>query len=63
MPDVFADGLGKLKEMQVMINVKSEAIPRFFKARPIPYALNEEVENDLDRLQQDGILEPVQFEE
>ena len=29
VPDVF--GLGKLIEMQVKINVKSEAIPRFFK--------------------------------
>ena len=60
---VFAEGLGKLKEMQVKINVKSEAIPRFFKARSIPYALKEKVENQLDRLQQEGIIEPVQFAE
>ena len=63
VPDVFAEGLGKLKEMQVKINVKSGTIPRFFKARPIPYALKEKVENELDRLQQEVIIEPVQFAE
>ena len=63
VPDVFADGLGKLKEMQVNINVKSEAIPRFSKATPIPYALKKKVENELDRLQQEGIIESVQFAE
>lgn len=63
VPDVFAEGLGKLKEMQVKINVKSDAIPRFFKARPIPYALKEKVEHEIDRLQQEGIIEPVQFSE
>ena len=62
VPNVFVEGLGKLKEMQVKINVKSETIPRFFKARPIPYALKEKVEKELDRLQQEGI-EPVQFAE
>ena len=49
VPDVFAEGLGKLKELQVKINVKRGTIRRFFKARPIPYALKEKVENELDK--------------
>ena len=63
VPGVFSEGLGKLKDVQVKINVKNGAIPRFFKARPIPYALKEKVENELDRLQHEGIIEPVQFSE
>ena len=63
VPGVFSEGLGKLKDVQVKIHVKNGAIPRFFKARPIPYALKEKVENELDRLQHEGIIEPVQFSE
>ena len=53
VPNVFVEGLGKLKELQVKINVKSETIPRFFKARHIPYAMKEKVEKELARLQQE----------
>ena len=63
VPGVFSEGLGKLKDVQVKIHVKNGAIPRFFKARPIPYALKEKVENELDRLQHEGIIELVQFSE
>ena len=63
VPGVFSEGLGELKDVQVKIHVKNGAIPRFFKARPIPYALKEKVENELDRLQHEGIIEPVQFSE
>ena len=38
-----------------------EAAPRFFKPRSVPYAMKGKVEEELERLQKLGIIEPVQF--
>ncbi|XP_060071980.1 uncharacterized protein K02A2.6-like [Ylistrum balloti] len=53
-PVVFKDELGTLKD---------DANPRFIKARPIPYALKEKVERELDRLVNEGITERVEHSE
>ena len=58
--DVF-EGLGELKGHRAKISVDPSAQPRFCKARPVPYALREKVDQELDRLQSEGIIEPVQF--
>ena len=63
VPDVFKEGIGEHKGMKVNIHVKDDATPRFHKARPVPYAMKEKVEDELKRLQETGIIEPVQFSE
>ena len=63
VPDVFKEGIVELKGMKVNIHVKDDATPRFHKARPVPYAMKEKVEDELKRLQETGIIEPVQFSE
>ena len=40
--------------------VDPNATPKFFSARSVPYALREQ---ELDRVLQDGVLEPVEFSE
>ena len=58
---VFQEGLGKLKGYKAKITLDPKAIPRFCKARPVPYALKAKVEDELDRLTAEGIIEPRQF--
>ena len=58
---VFRDGLGTVQGMKAKIHVKEQAQPQFYRARTVPYAIREKVEADLDRLEQEGIIEPVQF--
>ena len=60
---VFEEGLGKLKGYTAKIHVDPGATPRFCKARPVPYALKSMVEEELDRLQKEDIIEPVQYAE
>ena len=56
---VFQEGLGRLKDTMVHIGVRPDAKPKFCKARPVPYALQDRLDNELDRLVREGIYEPV----
>lgn len=61
--DLFKDGYGKIKDFRAKIRVQSEAKPIFHKPRPIPYALRESVEKELERLQKNGIITQVERSE
>ena len=43
--------------------MKPDARPKFCKARPVPYALQEAVEAEYNRLESEGIVERVEFSE
>ena len=60
-PGLFQDGLGTVKDCQVTLSVKPQAVPKFFKARAVPYALREVIEKDLERLQSLGVITKVNF--
>ena len=47
--------------MEATIHVPSNVQPHFYKARPLPYAMKEKVEQELDRLQKAGVITPVEF--
>ena len=59
--EVFKDELGLVIGMTAKIHVDPQAQSRFCKARSVPYALRGKVEQELERLEQDGIVTPVQF--
>ena len=61
--EVFGGGLGTMRGTTAKIYVDPEATPKFMKARPVPYALKAKVEKELDRLQSEGIISPVEFTE
>ena len=64
--DVFSQGtpnspeeLGALQDKKVHIDMKDEFKPRFYKARPVAYALKDRIDVELDRLIKLGIYTPV----
>lgn len=58
---LFREQLGTLKDASAKLFVPLQAQPRFYKPRPVAYALKSKVEKELDRLQEAGIIKPVQF--
>ena len=61
--ELFQDELGLVKEVKTKIYVDPIAQPRYYKPRPVPYALYTKVEQELERLELEhvGIIKPVQF--
>ena len=57
--DVFRPELGKFTDCELSLLVEDSVHPRFFKARPLPYALRERVDQELDRLIRLGVITPV----
>ena len=50
-----------MKGVTAKIYVDPEAQPRFCKPRSVPFALRDKVNNELERLEKAGVIEPVQF--
>ena len=61
--NVFKDGMGCIKGTSAKFVVRSDATPKFYGARPVPYSLRPKVEEELNRLERDGIITPVEFSE
>ena len=53
---LFRDKLGTLKGTTAKLHVYPQSRPRFYKSRPVPYAMRERVEQEIERLKQEGIL-------
>ena len=61
--NIFQPGLGKMKNTKIKIELKPDVKPKYCKARPVPYALCNKIDNELDRLVKENILKPVEFSE
>lgn len=59
--NVFSPGLGKFNKSLATINLKEGTVPKFFRARPLPYALQNKIENELNRLADANIIIPVDY--
>ena len=60
---VFDSDLGTIKDFKARIYLKPDSTPKFFKPRPIAYALKPKVEVEIDRLIHTGVLVPVTHSE
>ena len=58
-PQVFEHGLGELRNVKVKLDVDRTVHPRFFKPRPLPFAIREKVDKQLKKEIAMGVLEPV----
>ena len=57
--DVFKEELGLLKDIQASVKVDETAPPRFHKPRPVPFALRNKVEEQLDKQVEEGNSSPL----
>lgn len=57
--DLFSPGLGLIKGYPVHLQLREGTVPRFCKARSVPYALRESVNEEIARLVDTGILTQV----
>lgn len=60
-PQVFQEGLGTLKEVQTRLTLKPGSTPKFFLPRSVPYALKGAIEQELEKLERQGIVESVRY--
>ena len=58
---LFQPVLGMLEGYEAKIVVDPEPRPRLCKASFVAYAMQAQVEKELERLQAEGIIEPVEF--
>lgn len=61
--EVFDGKLGTYKGDKAKIHVKENATPKYFKARSVPFALKDQIGEELDRLEKEGTIEKVQYSE
>ena len=58
---VFKNELGTITCAKAEIHVDPQVPPSFHRPRPVPFALKQKVEIELERLQREGIIHPRQF--
>jgi len=61
--EVFSETLGTITPFQAKLNVAKDATPKCFKPHSVPFALRERVEKELDRLENEGVLEKTTYSE
>ena len=59
--DVFQESLGCCTKAKAVLKLKPDAKPVFRPKRPVPYAALDIVEAELTRLQDAGVIEPVNY--
>ncbi|XP_047998120.1 uncharacterized protein LOC125235564 [Leguminivora glycinivorella] len=61
--ELFSGGLGRFRGGKATLRVREGATPVFCRARPLPYALRDRVEAELDEMLRCGVIEPVDTSE
>ena len=59
--EIFQKELGTLKGVKVNLVVPENTAARFYKPRPVPYAIRGAIEKDLERLESLGVIERTNY--
>ena len=59
--DVFEDKLGKCTKSKVSIHLKNDTKPILYNTRPLPFAVKQKVQNEIDRLVDLGVLQKINY--
>ena len=59
--EVFRDELGQMADLTARLKLKEDAEPVFMKARPVPYALQDDVDKELKKWEDIGIAERIEY--
>ena len=62
-PEVFSAGLGKCTKIEAKFELKENTHPIFRKKRNVPFTATKEINKELDRIVNMGILSKVEFSE
>ena len=62
-PKLYAEGLGRLQGIKPHLTLKPGAVPKFCRARTVPYSLRKAIEEELDSMVAEGLAERVSFSE
>lgn len=57
--DVFDGGLGKYVHSEIKLKLKNNAMPKFVKPRPVPFAFKPKLEKELNRLEELGVIHKI----
>ena len=60
---MFGEGLETYTDPKVHVKMDTTCTPRFFNARPVPYARREAVDKELESLEKEDIIELVSHSE
>ncbi|XP_058985915.1 uncharacterized protein K02A2.6 [Musca domestica] len=60
---VFDESLGDYKGEKVKLHVKEGGKPRFYRFRPVPFALKPKIEVALQQMMDDKIIRPIKYSE
>ena len=58
---VFSDTLGTMKNFSAHLELTENVKPKFFRPRPVPFALKDRIEQELDSLESANIITKVNF--
>lgn len=57
--EVFKSCSGKCYATVMKIPIVKDAVQRFYKRRPVSFALRDNIEKQLDNVVEEGIIEPI----
>jgi len=61
--ELFNDNIGCLKDIKGSLHLKENALPKFCKARSMPYSLIPKIESELKNLENQEIIRPIGWAE